>query len=287
MEVQAHSSYILRISCPDAVGIVAQVAGYLASHGHFIEESSHFGDAETERFFMRTKFRASNDLSVDQFARGFSSVAKGYSMEWDLRHQPVRPKVIIMASKQDHCINDLLYKVHANLLKMEVVAVISNHNDLAPTCEWYGIPFYHHTVDSANKRESEQQLSDVAEQTQAELIILARYMQILSEEFCASHSGHIINIHHSFLPSFKGAKPYHRAFEKGVKLIGATAHYVTAELDEGPIIEQMVERVSHVATIEELVSVGQDVETLTLSRAVKYHIEGRIFLNGVKTVVFK
>ena len=285
--MSATPSYILRISCPDTVGIVARVSSFLADSRAFIEESSHYGDADTMQFFMRTRFRLTGDNNINEVIEGFGAVAEAYDMQWDLRPNEERSKVIIMVSKQDHCINDLLYKVKSGSLKMDVVAVVSNHKDLMSLCQWYNLPFYHVPVTLENKQEAEEKLSNIVSQYEADLVILARYMQILSERFCTVHSGHIINIHHSFLPSFKGARPYHRAYEKGVKLIGATAHYVTSDLDEGPIIEQVVERVTHVHHVEELVSVGKDVECLTLARAVKYHIEGRVFLNGAKTVVFK
>ncbi len=280
-------SYILNLSCPDTVGIVAAVAGFLAEQRCFIEESSHFGDAGTQHFFMRTQFTAPDDLELATFKQRFSELAQAFSMHWDCFRSADRVRAIVMASKQDHCIHDLLYRVEAGLLNMDIVAVVSNHREVESLCQWHRVPFHYVPVLPEKKSDAEAELSQLFDSTSAELIILARYMQILSADFCRAHPGQIINIHHSFLPGFKGAQPYHRAYERGVKLIGATAHYVTADLDEGPIIEQQVERVSHANSVKQLVAIGQDVEKLTLYQAVRYHVQRRVLLNGSKTVVFR
>jgi formyltetrahydrofolate deformylase len=280
-------SFILTISCLDKIGIVAVVSTFLASQKCFIEESSHYGDPSTGYFFMRTRFLVPIDCQVESIASSFEGIARDLELSWDLWPMLLRPKVLVMCSKQDHCVRDLLYRAHSGRMNMEISAVVSNHKDLAEICGWYKIPFYHVPVVAEGKVAAEERLQKIVEDSQAELIVLARYMQILSAEFCASHPGRIINIHHSFLPSFKGAKPYHRAHAQGVKLIGATAHYVTADLDEGPIIEQDVVRVNHTHSIDELVSLGKDVEAQTLSKAVQYHLERRVFIDKGKTVVFK
>ena len=208
-------------------------------------------------------------------------------MQWEVHDTSKLPRVVIMVSKHDHCLNDLLYRYRTGTLCMEIVAVISNHDDLRSLAEWHDVAYHHIPVTADTKLEAEQQLIDIVHETEAEVIVLARYMQVLSDQLCAKLPGQIINIHHSFLPGFKGARPYHKAHERGVKLIGATAHYVTCDLDEGPIIEQMVERVDHTNEADDLAAVGRDVEAITLARAVKYHIERRVFLNGKRTVVFR
>jgi formyltetrahydrofolate deformylase len=282
------NSFILTIVCPDTVGIVAAVSGYLSDQGCFIEASSHYGDPDTRRFFMRTQFVPSADaFSRSQFSDGFTAIAENFTMEWHLHDQTVLPRVLIVASKHEHCINDLLYRYRTGALQMKVPAIVSNHRDLEPLAEWHKIPYFHIPVSAETKSEAEQRLLEIIDDTQADLIVLARYMQVLSDDLCTRMSGRIINIHHSFLPGFKGAKPYHKAHKHGVKLIGATAHYVSPELDEGPIIEQMVERVDHSHSVEDLITVGRDVESITLARAVKLHTEHRVFLNGNKTVVFR
>jgi len=282
------TSYVLTITCPDTIGIVAEVAGFLRDQNYFIEESSHFGDRGTGQFFMRTCFTfPDGEFSRDDFAAGFASIAKQFSMDWDVHCTAVKPRVLILVSKIDHCLNDLLYRYRTGALDIEIPAIVSNHEDLAGLAQWHNVPFVHIPVTAETKPAAEQQLLDVIEETQSELVVLARYMQVLSDGLCKTMSGKIINIHHSFLPGFKGARPYHQAHERGVKLIGATAHYVTADLDEGPIIEQVVERVSHTQTADDLAAVGRDVEAITLARAVKYHIEHRVFLDGNRTVVFQ
>ncbi len=278
--------YILTLSCADRHGIVARVTGFLAEHGGFIVESTQFGDASTRQFFMRVQFRAASERDVlcQQFQ---SSVAEQFAMVWEIVDASVRPRVLILVSKQLHCINDLLYRARTDRLKIDIPAVISNHNDARGIVEWSGIPYHHFPTTPDNKPEVEQQIRAVIEAERIDLVVLARYMQILSPAFCEELRGRAINIHHSFLPSFKGAKPYHQAHARGVKLIGATAHFVTDDLDEGPIIDQEVQRVDHSYTPGALAEVGQDIEALVLARAVQYVTEQRVLLNAHKTVVFK
>jgi formyltetrahydrofolate deformylase len=284
----ADSSFVLTIVCPDKIGIVAAVAGYLAENNLFIEESSHYGDGDSQRFFMRTRFIPRDAaFSTAAFADGFVPIAVNFNMEWQLHDRNVLPRVLLVASKHDHCVNDLLYRYRNGSLQMEVPAIVSNHADLSRLAEWHHIPFFHVPICADTKPAAEKRLLEIIEDTQADTIVLARYMQILSNELCAQLAGRTINIHHSFLPGFKGARPYHQAHERGVKLIGATAHYVSSELDAGPIIEQTIERVDHAHTVDELVAVGRDVENITLARALKLHIEHRVFVNGNKTVVFR
>jgi formyltetrahydrofolate deformylase len=281
-------SHVLTIVCPDTTGIVAAVAGYLSGQGIFIDESSHFGDPETRRFFMRTRFTpASGGFSRNAFAAGFGPIAERFRMDWQVHDTGVLPRVLVMVSRHDHCLNDLLYRYRTGALAMQVPAIVSNHMDLAGLAEWHHVPYFHVAVTPQTKALAEARLLDIVEDTKADLVVLARYMQILSPELCARFPGRIINIHHSFLPGFKGARPYHEAHARGVKLIGATAHYVTPDLDEGPIIEQTVERADHSQSPEELAAIGRDVECLTLARAVKLHLEHRVFLNDRRTVVLR
>jgi len=285
---QRKSSYILTITCPDTVGIVAEVASFLRDQAYFIEESSHFGDRGTGQFFMRTRFTYPDGIfSAGTFENGFAPIAEQFSMQWNVHDSEHLPKVVIMVSKIDHCLNDLLYRYRTGSLRIDIAAVVSNHTDLKSLVEWHNLPFVHIPVTAENKAEAEATLLQLIEETNTELVVLARYMQVLSDNLCSAMPGKIINIHHSFLPGFKGARPYHQAHERGVKLIGATAHYVTADLDEGPIIEQVVERVSHTQSAEDLTAAGSDAEAITLARAVKYHIEHRVFLDGNRTVVFQ
>lgn len=286
---QPPKRHILTISCPDAVGIVASVAGFLSGHEAFIEESSHFGDPVTNRFFMRTVFQEHPGMpSIGEVEKGFAEkVAKRFDMDWRIHSAGYKPRLLILVSKFDHCLNDLLYRYRTGQLQVDIPAVVSNHRDLERLVEWHGIPYHHLPVDAASKQAQEKQILEMVDRMQIDLVVLARYMQILSGEMCAALSGRCINIHHSFLPSFKGARPYYQAHARGVKLIGATAHYVTTDLDEGPIIEQEVERVDHTKTPEDLTAIGRDIESRVLARAVGYHIEHRVLMNGVKTVVFK
>lgn len=280
-------SFILTVVCPDTVGVVADVAGYLRDKNLFIEESSHYGDPDTGRFFMRTRFNPQGAaFSRTDFAEGFSVIAERFTMQWQVHDTKVLPRVLIMVSRQDHCLNDLLYRYRTGALPMHVPAIVSNHMDMAGLAKAHKIPYFHVPVSAKTKPEAEQRLLEIIEDTRADTIVLARYMQVLSDGLCRELAGRAINIHHSFLPSFKGAKPYHRAHDRGVKLIGATAHFVTHDLDEGPIIDQSVERVNHTQSAEDLVAVGRDVEAITLARALKNHLEHRVFLNGSRTVVF-
>ncbi len=281
-------SFVLTVVCPDTVGIVAAVSSYLSDRGCFIEASNHYGDEDTRRFFMRTQFLPTGaSFSPSQFSAGFAPIAEKFSMDWHLFDKNILPRVLIVASKHEHCVNDLLYRYRTSALRMTIPAIVSNHPDLAPLAEWHRIPYIHIPIDPQTKPAAERRLLEIIADTKADLVVLARYMQVLSNDLCERMAGRIINIHHSFLPGFKGAKPYHKAHQHGVKLIGATAHYVSPELDEGPIIEQLVERVDHNHSINELVAVGRDVESMTLARAVKLHIDHRVFLNGNKTVVFR
>ncbi len=277
-------SYILTLSCPDRPGIVAAVSGLLASRQCNILESQQYGDQDTGRFFLRVQFTAREEL--EELQALFAPMAQEFAFDWHLGDAATRMKVLIMVSKEGHCLNDLLFRVRSGLLDIDVVAVVSNHPDLRPLTQSYGID-YHHLPMSMGKAAQETEVVTLVQHYGADLVVLARYMQILSDDLCAKLQGQVINIHHSFLPSFKGAKPYHQAHKRGVKLIGATAHYVTPDLDEGPIIEQEVSRVDHTHTPEDLRRVGRDMECLALARAVRWHAEYRILLNGEKTVVFR
>ena len=281
-------SFILTVVCPDAVGIVAAVAGFLTSQNYFIEESTHFGDPDTGTFFMRTRFVPRDQgYSRTAFTAGFGAIATRFGMEWQVHDTRILPRVLILVSKYDHCLNDLLYRYRTGALRMAIPAIVSNHMDLAGLAGWHKVPYFHVPVTPDSKAASESRLLEIAADCQADLIVLARYMQILSPALCEKYPGRVINIHHSFLPGFKGAKPYHEAHRRGVKLIGATAHYVTAELDEGPIIEQAVERADHTMSPDDLAAIGRDVESITLARAVKLQLEHRVFVNGMKTVVLR
>ncbi|MFF8845858.1 formyltetrahydrofolate deformylase [Streptomyces sp. NPDC015127] len=278
--------YVLTLSCPDKQGIVHAVSSYLFITGCNIEDSQQFGDRDTGLFFMRVHFSAEAPVTVDKLRAGFAAVGDAFEMGWQIHQADERMRIILMVSKFGHCLNDLLFRFRTGALPVEIAAVVSNHTDFAELVGSYGIPFHHIPVTKDTKAEAEARLLDLVHDEKVELVVLARYMQVLSDDLCKQLSGRIINIHHSFLPSFKGAKPYHQAHARGVKLIGATAHYVTADLDEGPIIEQEVERVGHEVTPEQLVAVGRDVECQALARAVKWHAEHRILLNGRRTVVF-
>ncbi|WP_135079217.1 formyltetrahydrofolate deformylase [Terasakiella sp. SH-1] len=280
--------YILTISCPDHSGIVAQVSGFLADQDAFITESAHFGDPVSDRFFMRTVFTP-GPYTPDAFelAKKFSRVAERFQMVWGIHDANRKQRLLLMVSKFDHCLNDLLYRYRTGELNAEIPAIVSNHPDLEKLAQWHDIPFYHMPISKETKDEQEADVWDLIENLEIDLVVLARYMQVLSPRMCEKLRGRCINIHHSFLPSFKGANPYRQAHERGVKLIGATAHYVTSDLDEGPIIEQAVERVDHTYTPEKLKAVGRDIENGVLSRAVRAHVEHRVLMNGIKTVVLK
>ncbi|GGE01962.1 formyltetrahydrofolate deformylase [Aureimonas endophytica] len=278
--------FILNLACEDRPGIVAGVTTELAAVGANIVESGQFWDTLTNRFFMRIAFAAPDGLSKDAVERALKPAVERFGLKATLTESARRPRIIIMVSKFDHAMLHLLYQIRVGWLDAEVVAIVSNHEDSRRTAELEGIPFHCWKVDKTNKAEQEERLLELVRETGTDLVVLARYMQVLSDNLSKRLFGKAINIHHSFLPSFKGAKPYHQAHERGVKLIGATAHYVTSDLDEGPIIEQETERVNHSMTGDDLVATGRDVESRVLARAVKSHLEGRVMLNGHKTVVF-
>lgn len=278
-------TWILAADCPSRLGTVDAVTRYLFEQGCYVTEHHSFDDRLSARFFIRIEFRQPAGFDEAGFRAGLAERVGGFDMNIELTAPGYRPKVVIMVSKADHCLNDLLYRQRIGQMNMDVTAVISNHPDLEPLARWHGIPYHHFPLDPADKPAQERKVLDVIEATGAELVILARYMQVLSPELCRRLDGWAINIHHSLLPGFKGAKPYHQAYNKGVKLVGATAHYINNDLDEGPIITQGVEAVDHAHYPEDLVAKGRDIECLTLARAVGYHIERRVFLNANRTVV--
>ncbi|WP_374633700.1 formyltetrahydrofolate deformylase [Paracoccus sp. (in: a-proteobacteria)] len=278
--------YTLTVTCPSTRGIVAAVAGFLAGKGCNITDSSQFDDVETGRFFMRVSFVSEQGVGLEELRRDMEAEAAPLAMDCVFHDEAEKMKVVIMVSRFGHCLNDLLYRSRIGALPIDIVAVISNHMDYQKVVVNQDIPFHFIRVTRENKPQAEAQLMQVVEDSGAELVVLARYMQVLSDELCRKMSGRIINIHHSFLPSFKGANPYKQAYERGVKLIGATSHYVTTDLDEGPIIEQDTIRVTHAQSPEDYVSLGRDVESQVLARAIHAHIHRRVFLNGNKTVVF-
>jgi formyltetrahydrofolate deformylase len=280
--------YVVTLSCADRPGIVRAVSGYLADAGCNILDSQQFGDPYSKRFFMRVHVEElGSPAGVTALRSGFDPVAAEFAMDWQIHDLAVRPRVLIMVSKLGHCLNDLLFRRESGYLDVDVPAIVSNHPDFAALARWHGIGFHHVPVTPDTRGEAEARLLELVDEHRIDLVVLARYMQILSDDLCERLSGRAINIHHSFLPSFKGARPYHQAFERGVKLIGATAHYVTAKLDEGPIIEQEVQRVDHTDRPEDLVGVGRDVECQALARAVRWHVEHRVLLNGDRTVIFR
>jgi len=279
-------AYILTLSCPDRPGIVHAVSGFLLERGGNIEEAAQYNDHDTGLFFMRVRF-ACGQLTQDDLRTQLRMFAEGFQMQWKLHDSAQPMKTVIFVSKEGHCLNDLLFRWKSGLLPLDIRAIVSNHRDFYQLAASYNVPFHHIPMTAATKAQSEARQFEVIEAEGAELVVLARYMQILSDELCRKLSGRAINIHHSFLPSFKGAKPYYQAHDRGVKLIGATAHYVTADLDEGPIIEQDVARVDHSYTVETLTATGRDTESMVLARAVKWHSEHRVLINGHKTVIFK
>ncbi len=280
------TAYILNLSCPDRQGIVHAVSGFLLERKGNIEEAAQYNDHDTGLFFMRVQF-ACDAVGQDELRTQLATFATGFDMKWSL-HDTTQPmRTVLMVSKEGHCLNDLLFRVKSGLLPLDIRAIISNHREFYQLAASYNVPFHHIPVTAATKAQAEAKAYEVIEAEGAELVVLARYMQILSDDLCKKLSGRAINIHHSFLPSFKGAKPYYQAHDRGVKLIGATAHYVTADLDEGPIIEQDVARVDHSKTVEDLTAMGRDTESQVLARAVKWHSEHRVLLNGHKTVIFK
>ena len=278
------TNFIMTNESADRTGIVAALTACLASHGGFITELSQFGTPSSERFYSRIAFRIDDEV-VTAFRADMKKVSEEFALKTNIIPAERKTKTLIMVSKFDHCLADLLYRVGKGRLNCDIVGVVSNHMAAKPLADTAGLPYHHVPVTTETKPEAEAALRKLASETGTELIILARYMQILSDNLCSEYSGRIINIHHSFLPSFKGAKPYHRAYERGVKLIGATAHYVTADLDEGPIIEQGIQRVDHTKTPAKLIDIGRDVEAQTLAEAVRLHTEHRAFLNGSKTVI--
>ena len=279
-------AYILTLSCPDRLGLVHAVSGFLLEHGGNIEEAAQYNDDATGLFFMRVQF-ACGQHDHGALKTRLASFAEPFAMRWSLHAKFAAMPIVLMVSREGHCLNDLLFRVKSGLLPIDVRAIISNHRDFYQLAASYNIPFHHIPVSAATKAQAEARQYEIIEAEGAELVILARYMQVLSDDLCTKLAGRAINIHHSFLPSFKGAKPYYQAHERGVKLIGATAHYVTSDLDEGPIIEQDVARVDHTQTVEDLTAVGRDTESQVLARAVKWHGEHRVLLNGQRTVVFK
>ena len=278
--------YILTLSCPDRLGLVHAVSGFLLERGGNIEEAAQYNDQGTGLFFMRVQFHCER-LAHAELCTELTSFAEPFQMQWHL-HATVQPvRTVMLVSKEGHCLNDLLFRWKSGLLPLDIRAVVSNHRDFYQLAASYNVPFHHVPGTSATKAQAEARTYEIIESEGAELVVLARYMQILSDDLCEKLAGRAINIHHSFLPSFKGAKPYYQAHARGVKLIGATAHYVTAALDEGPIIEQDVARADHSKTVEDLTAMGRDTESQVLARAVKWHSERRVLLNGHKTVIFK
>jgi len=279
--------YILRVKCPDRYGIVAKISTSLNKSNLFILDSAHYGDPENKYFFMRAKLIYSkNELDINKFSKFFDKECKSLKMNWSIKEAGYKPNTAIFVSKYGHCLQDLIYRVDSGILPMNISCIISNHKDHEKLADWHKIPFYYIPVNKNNKEQAEKETRKILKELNIDLIILARYMQILSDQMCKDFFGQIINIHHSFLPSFKGAKPYHQAYQKGVKILGATAHYVSSDLDEGPIIDQSVDRVDHSKTPKDLELIGRDLESITLARAVKYHLERRVFINNSKTVIF-
>ena len=279
-------AYVLTFSCPDRLGLVHAVSGFLLEHGGNIEAAAQYNDADTGLFFMRVQFACSghDHAALSGSLRGF---AEPFQMRWSLHAMAQPMPTVILVSRDGHCLNDLLFRWKSGLLAVDIRAIISNHRDFYQLAASYNVPFHHIPVTAATKAQAEARQYDIIEQEGAELVVLARYMQVLSNDLCTKLAGRAINIHHSFLPSFKGARPYYQAHDRGVKLIGATAHYVTADLDEGPIIEQDVARADHTDTVEALTARGRDTESQVLARAVQWHSEHRVLQNGHKTVVFR
>lgn len=287
MTVSLGREQILTLSCPDRPGIVAAVAGFIAERGANIDDSHQFGDPEAGVFFMRVAFTSRGDLATEEWRAGFASVGERFGMDWQLHDAAARPRVLILVSREGHCLNDLLYRWRTGALAADVVGVASPYDDFAPLAATYGLPYFELPGPGSDQATLDARLLELVEANAIDLVVLARFMQILGPRACAALAGRAINIHHSFLPSFKGARPYRQAYERGVKLIGATAHYVTEELDEGPIIEQEVARVDHAHSVAELARVGRDVECVALARAVRWHVERRVLLHGHRTVVFR
>ena len=282
------SSWVLTLVCADRVGIVAAVSRFLAERGGFITDSQQYADREAGLFFMRVAFEATDERmrDTDGLRADFADIGEGFAMDWSLTEASHRPRMLIAVSKGSHCLADLLHRWQTGMLTVDIMGVVSNHPDMRRITEWHGIP-YHELPSNGDKARQEAALLDIFDRGRSDYLILARYMQILSEGLVERMAGRCVNIHHSFLPGFKGARPYHRAHERGVKLIGATAHFVTADLDEGPIIEQAVERIDHRATADDMIRIGRDIEAQVLARAVGWIADRRVLLNGGKTVVFR
>ena len=286
--MHAQRRYTLTASCPDRVGIVARVATFIADNRGWILETSHHADDESQRYFMRIEIRADSlPFDLDEFRRRFLPIADEFAMDWRIADSAEKKRLVVLVSQQEHCLYDLLARWQSKELDVDIPCVISNHETFRGFVEWHGIPFHHVPLTGDNKREANAEILRLFEQARGDVMVLARYMQILPPELCEKHPGRIINIHHSFLPSFVGAKPYHQAYRRGVKLIGATCHYVTAELDAGPIIEQDTVRIDHGDTVEDLVRYGKDIEKAVLARGLRYHVEDRVLVNGNRTVVFR
>lgn len=281
--------YTLTLSCPDRVGIVAAVSSFLARHGGWIVEANQHADQDSMRFFMRVEILAESlPFDLAELRRLFTTMAQEFAMEWRITDTLVKKRAIILVSRQDHCLNDLLHRWRSNELSVEIPAVISNHDDLRGFVEWHGIPFHQVAMDAIHdKAAAFGEIARLFEDYRGDVMVLAKFMQILSPQLCQRYPGRIVNIHHSFLPSFAGAQPYHQAFQRGVKLIGATCHYVTAELDAGPIIEQDTGRIDHGDSVDDMVRYGRDIEKSVLARGLRYHLEDRVLIDGGKTVVFK
>ncbi len=278
--------YTLTISCPDRSGIIAAVTGFIAEHGGFITEASYHTEQEAQRFFMRQEIRADSlPFDADGFRERFGKLARAFDMDWQLADSAIRKRLVVLVSKQDHCLDDLLHRWRSGELQVDIPCVISNHEDLRSFVEWHRIPFIH--VDMADKERAFRKIAGLFEEHRGDAMVLARFMQILPPWLCRCYPGRVINIHHSFLPSFVGAKPYHQAYQRGVKLIGATCHYVTDELDAGPIIEQDTVRIDHGDTPDDLVRYGRDIEKTVLARGLRYHVEDRVLVCGNKTIVFR
>lgn len=287
-EAGANRRFVLSISCPDQVGIVAAVSGFLAQHRGWIVEANHHSDQAQQRFFMRHEILA-DSLPFDHagFCARFADIAARFHMEWNLSDTAVRKRAAVLVSRHDHCLADLLYRWRTHELDFDLIGVVSNHTTLREFVEWHGVPFHHVPLPPADKGRGFAEIETLLERARVDLVVLARFMQILPAALCGRYPNRIINIHHSFLPSFAGARPYHQAFQRGVKLIGATCHYVTPELDAGPIIEQDAIRVDHDDTVEDMVRYGRDIEKMVLARGLGYHLQDRVLVSGAKTVVFK
>ncbi len=279
------TEFVLKLSCPDRTGIVAAVSAFVAERSGLITETAHFVDTCSNRSFMRTTFKSDALPGIDVLNNEFAAVAEAFRMEWGLHQAGRRCRTLLAVSNQGHCLNSLLHRWSIGTLPLDIAGIVSNHDTHARLADWYGLPYHHYAIESGRKHEQEARILDLFAATGADLLVLARYMQILSNETCRALAGRCINIHHSFLPSFKGARPYTQAYQRGVKIIGATAHYVTEDLDEGPIIEQAVERVGHEHTPERFQEIGRDLEAIVLARAVRWHAERRILLDGQRSVI--